>query len=153
MKMLFKGSILSASALILSAAAGPVSAHHSASGVDMAKILSAEATLKEFRWGAPHSAVVFVIKGADGKPQEVSMASASPASLTKQGFKLRDFKRGDKMQITWHPAKSGAIGGALASMKLADGRTFNDVEFGPGGIGLQDAAQQVEAAQAPTAAK
>jgi hypothetical protein len=38
-------------------------------------------------------------------------------------------------------------------MKLADGRTFNDVEFGPGGIGLQDAAQQVEAAQAPPATK
>jgi hypothetical protein len=45
---------------------------------------------------------------------------ASPASLTRQGL-LRDFKKGDKMEITWHPAKSGAIGGALATMKLADG--------------------------------
>jgi hypothetical protein len=38
-------------------------------------------------------------------------------------------------------------------MKLADGRTFNDVEFGPGGIGLQNAAEQVEAAQVPPGAK
>lgn len=153
MKNLFTGSILSASALILIAAAGPVSAHHSAAGYDIAKTLSAAATLKEFRWGAPHSAVVFVIKGVDGKPQEVSMASASPASLTRQGFKLRDFKKGDKMEITWHPSKSGAIGGALATMKLADGRTFTDEEFGPGGIGLQNAAEQAESAQVPPGAK
>lgn len=152
MTKLFTSSILSASTLILIAAAGLVSAHHSLAGYDITKVLSAEATLKEFRWGAPHSAVVFVIKGVDGKPQEVSMASASPAALTRQGFKLRDFKKGDKMEITWHPSRSGAIGGALAKMKLADGRTFNDEEFAPGGFGLQEAAKQVEAAQAPPGA-
>jgi hypothetical protein len=153
MKTLFTGSILSASALILIAAAGPVSAHHSAAGYDITKTLTAEATLKEFRWGAPHSMVVVVIKGADGKPQEVSMASASPASLTRQGFKLRDFKRGDKLEVTWHPSKSGAIGGALAKMTLADGRTFSDEEFKPGGIGLQNAAEQADSAQVPSGAK
>ena len=52
----------------------------------MSKTLSAPATLKEFRWGAPHSSVVFVIKGPDGKPQELSMVSASPAAFAKQGF-------------------------------------------------------------------
>jgi hypothetical protein len=129
--------------------AAPVSAHHSAAGYDLTKTLSAEATLKEFRWSAPHSAVVFVIKGADGKPQEVSMASASPASLIRQGFKPRDFKPGEKMKITWHPSKNGAIGGTLKTMKLSDGRSFNDEEFGPGGFGLQDSKQQAESAQVP----
>jgi hypothetical protein len=153
MKKLLTGSMLSASALILIATAGPVAAHHSAAGYDLTKTLSAVATLKEFRWGAPHSMVVVVIKGADGKPQEVSMASASPASLTKQGFKLRDFKRGDKMEVTWHPSKNGAIGGALAIMTLADGRTFYDEEFRPGGLGLQNATEQAESAQVPSGAK
>jgi hypothetical protein len=113
--------------------AAPVTAHHSFSGYDMSKTLSAPATLKEFRWGAPHSSVVFVVKGPNGKPQEVSMASASPAAFAKQGFKPRDFKVGDKMQISWHPSKSGATGGALAGMMLPDGRKFGDTEFGPGG--------------------
>ena len=47
--------------------AAPLWAHHSGAGYDMSKTLSADATLKEFRWGAPHSQVVFMIKGADGK--------------------------------------------------------------------------------------
>jgi hypothetical protein len=133
--------------------AAPLSAHHSFSGYDMSKTLSAPATLKEFRWGAPHSAVVFVIKGEDGKPQEVTMASAAPASFAKQGFKPRDFKVGDKMQITWHPSRSGATGGSLATLTLADGRKFGDTEFGPSGSrvgGPSD--RQAENAQIPAGA-
>jgi hypothetical protein len=79
--------------------------------------------------------VVFIIKGADGKPQEVAMASASPAALNRAGFKPRDFKVGDKMDITWNPSKSGAVGGQLKSITLPDGRKFADAEFGPGGPG------------------
>ena len=123
------------SVILAAGLTAPVSAHHSFAGYDMTKTMSAPATLKEFRWGAPHSMVVFVIKGADGKPQEVTMASASPAALNRAGFKPRDFKVGDKMEVTWHPSKSGAVGGTLVGMKLADGRKFGDAEFGPGGIG------------------
>jgi len=125
------------SAILAAGLAAPLSAHHSFAGYDLSKTMTAPATLKEFRWGAPHSMVVFTIKGADGKPQDVTMASASPAALARQGFKPRDFKSGDKMEITWNPSKSGAIGGQLKSMKLPDGRKFNDAEFGPGGPGGQ----------------
>jgi hypothetical protein len=117
------------SVILAAGLAAPLSAHHSGAGYDMSKTLSAQATLKEFRWGAPHSAAVFIVKGEDGKPQEMTMAAATPSAFTRQGFKPRDFKVGDKMEITWHPSKSGA-GGALAGMKLADGRKFGDVEIG-----------------------
>jgi hypothetical protein len=110
----------------------PVWAHHSFAGYDTTKTLTAEATLKEFRWGAPHSAAVFVIKGPDGKPEDITVAAAAPAMFSKQGFKPRDFEVGDKMEITWHPSKSGHLGGILASMKLPNGRTFKDAEFVPG---------------------
>jgi hypothetical protein len=132
--------------------AGPLSAHHSGAGYDMAKTLSASATLKEFRWGAPHSMVVFMVKGADGKQEEVAMASAAPASFARSGFKPRDFKAGDKMQITWHPSKSGATGGTLLTITLPDGRQFGDPEFGPGGsrIGGPAVDRQAADAQFPT---
>ena len=123
------------SVILAAGLTAPLSAHHSFSGYDMSKTVTAPATLKEFRWGAPHSMVVILIKGPDGKPQEVTMGSASPASFAKQGFKPRDFKVGDKMEVTWHPSKSGATGGVLSSMKLANGRTFGDTEFAPGGRG------------------
>ena len=133
MNKFIANSIRAALPLCLLAIAGPAAAHHSAAGYDMAKTLSADATLKEFRWGAPHSAVVFAIKGADGKAQDVTMASATPGAFARQGFKPRDFKVGDKMKITWHPSKSGAVGGTLATITLPDGRKFGDAEFGPGG--------------------
>jgi len=77
--------------------------------------------------------LVVVIKGADGKPEEMTVTSATPAVFAKQGFTPRDFKIGDKVEISWHPAKSGHLGGALASMKLPNGREFKDVEFGTAG--------------------
>jgi hypothetical protein len=121
------------SAAVALAIAAPASAHHSGVGYDMSKTLAAEATIKEFRWGAPHSAAVFVIKDKDGKPQDVNVASTTPAMMVRQGFKLQDFKIGTKVQITWHPAKSGVLGGTLATIKLPDGREFKDAEFGPRG--------------------
>ena len=133
--------------------AAPLSAHHSGAGYDMTKTMSAPATLKEFRWGAPHSQVVFMIKGADGKQEEVSMASAAPASFARAGFKPKDFRTGDKMQITWHPSKSGATGGTLLTITLPDGRQFGDPEFGgPGGsrVGGPSVDRQAAEAQFPT---
>jgi Family of unknown function (DUF6152) len=121
----------------------PVWAHHSDAGYDMTKTLTAEATLKEFRWGAPHSAAVFMIKGPDGKAEAMTVAAAGPAMFLKQGFKPRDFQVGEKMEITWHPSTSGQIGGLLASMKLSNGRAFTDVGVPSGG----QAADKVDAAQ------
>jgi hypothetical protein len=116
-------------ALVSGMVALPVSAHHSASGYDMKKTQTAPATIKEFRWGAPHSAAIFMIKGPKGEPQELPASSAAPASFLKKGFKPRDFKVGDKVEIAWHPTFSGAPGGILVSIKFADGRVYSDPEF------------------------
>ena len=107
----------------------PTWAHHSLAGYDMAKTMTAEVTLKEFRWVSPHSSAVFIIKGADGKSENMTVTSATPATFLKQGFKPRDFQEGDKMEITWHPSKNGHLGGALAMIKLPNGQVFKDIEF------------------------
>ena len=132
--------------MVAMAITAPVWAHHSAAGYDLSKTLSAQATLKEFRWGAPHSAAVFVIKGPDGKPEDMTVASATPAMFVKQGFMPKDFQIGDKMEITWHPAKSGHLGGMLASVKFPNGRVFKDVEFAPG-VSNSDVLKQADTAQ------
>jgi len=115
--------------LLAIAVAAPALAHHSAAGYDLEKTYSAQATIKEFRWGAPHSAGVFVMKDKDGKDQELTIATATPAALIKQGFKVKDFKVVEKVELAWHPARSGRPGGTLSSIKLPDGRTFKDTEF------------------------
>jgi len=120
---------LSLCTFFMMAIAGPVSAHHSFAGYDMKKNLSAQATIKEFRWGAPHSSAVFTIKSPDGKPENITVAAAAPTAFVKQGFKPKDFRVGDKVEIMWHPTRAGTPGGIIAQIKLPDGRTFKETEF------------------------
>jgi hypothetical protein len=120
-------------ALALGMVALPVFAHHSFSGYDMKKTETAQATIKEFRWGAPHSTGVFIIKGPKGESQQIVAATAAPVIFLKQGFKPKDFKVGDKVELAWHPTRAGVPGGILSSIKFADGRVFKEQEFGPVG--------------------
>lgn len=114
------------SALTLALAA-PAAAHHSFAAYDMKKTLSAAGTLKEFRWGAPHSSMVLMYT-VKGKPQQMSLVSGSPLMFSKQGFAPRDFKRGDKVTVSYHPNVNGQVGGAMSTLTLSSGKTFADVE-------------------------
>ncbi|EIZ79426.1 hypothetical protein WSK_1990 [Novosphingobium sp. Rr 2-17] len=107
--------------------AAPVLAHHSFAAYDMKSLKTASGTLKEFRWGAPHSSMVIVYKDK-GKDAQMSIVSGSPLMFSKKGFAPRDFKRGDKVKVIFHPNANGAPGGALAGLTLSDGRTFSDDE-------------------------
>ncbi len=108
-------------------ATAPALAHHSFASYDMGHTLLAEGTLKEFRWGAPHSSLVLIYldKGAE---KQMSIISGSPLLFAKQGLSPRDFKRGDKVKISYHPNISGLPGGALATLKLPNGKSFSDTE-------------------------
>ncbi|EIZ79921.1 hypothetical protein WSK_1516 [Novosphingobium sp. Rr 2-17] len=107
--------------------AAPVLAHHSFAAYDMKTLKTASGTLKEFRWGAPHSSMVLIYKDK-GKDAQMSIVSGSPLMFSKKGFAPRDFKRGDKVKVVYHPNANGAPGGALAGLTLSDGRTFSDDE-------------------------
>jgi hypothetical protein len=107
----------------------PAAAHHSFAGYDLTQTLSGKGTIKEFRWGAPHSMGVFVVKDKDGKEVALTLASSTPTNFVRQGFNPKDFKVGEKVELTWHPSKSGATGGLMSSMKLPDGRIFNEKEY------------------------
>ena len=109
------------------AIAEPALAHHSFAAYDMNQTATVSGTLKEFRWGAPHSSMV-VIYLDKGKEVQMSIVSGSPLMFSKQGLTPRDFKRGDKISVTYHPNISGLPGGALASLRLSNGKAFSDTE-------------------------
>lgn len=113
-------------------AASPAAAHHSFAMYDMSKSQSAAGTIKEFRWGAPHSSVLVTIKGADGKIRDLSLLSGSPLAFSKQGFTPKSIKVGDKIQLTWHPNRNGSYGGVAATMRFKDGRLYTESEIAPG---------------------
>ncbi|EIZ79724.1 hypothetical protein WSK_1701 [Novosphingobium sp. Rr 2-17] len=125
--MKFKIGRLPTFVLMLGLAATPALAHHSFAAYDMKTLKTASGTLKEFRWGAPHSSMVVIYKDK-GKDAQMSIVSGSPLMFSKKGFAPRDFKRGDKVKVVYHPNANGAPGGALAGLTLSDGRTFSDDE-------------------------
>lgn len=145
MKSTFKQFInrSAVAAVVSGMLAMPVFAHHSASGYDLKKTEAAMATIKEFRWGAPHSSGVFLVKGAKGEVVDLPVSSANPSIFIRNGFNPKDFKVGEKVAITWHPTRSGKPGGILSSIKFADGREFVDQEF----------VKQVQAVEAEDSAK
>jgi len=116
--------------------AAPAFAHHSFNAYDISKTESVSGSIKEFRWGAPHSSLVLIYLDKSGKQQTMSVISGSPLMFSKQGFAPRDFHRGDKVSVTYHPNTNGSGGGALASLTLPNGKTFKDSEAsvaaGPG---------------------
>jgi len=121
---------MAAMALLTSA---PAFAHHSFNAYDMSKTETATGAIKEFRWGAPHSSVVVIFLDKSGKEQTMSLVSGSPLAFSKQGFAPRDFHRGDKVTVTYHPNTGGGLGGALASLTLPDGKSYKDAEVAAAG--------------------
>jgi hypothetical protein len=114
---------LTASVLLM-VATGVALAHHSAAGIDTSKTLSADATLKQFMWSAPHAQIVVDYRNEAGKDVELSVTTFAPGMLIRQGFSPKDFRPGDKIKLYWHPNRSGSPGGVLSKIVTADGRTM-----------------------------
>ena len=125
----FTALAITAAAVVI---AGPAAAHHSFAMYDMSKTESAPGTIKEFRWGAPHSSVLVTIRTKDGKQRDISLLSGSPLAFNKQGFTPKSIKVGDKIQLTWHPNRNGSFGGVAGTMKFQDGRVYTESEIAPG---------------------
>lgn len=119
-------------AALAAVAASPAAAHHSFAMYDMSRTESASGTIREFRWGAPHSSMMVAVKGADGKQRNILLLSGSPLAFSKQGFKPKSIKVGDKIQLSWHPNRNGSSGGVAATMKFLDGRVYKENEIAPG---------------------
>ena len=126
---MYGSSVRVAAAALFFSALGATAAwaHHSFNAYDMSKKVAVAGTLKEFRWGAPHSAMVLIYKDKKGATAQMSLISGSPLAFSRQGFKPRDFHKGDKVQVTYHPNVNGLPGGVLASLTI-NGRTFTDTE-------------------------
>lgn len=114
--------------VMLLAAAVPTWAHHSFAVYDLKETKSAEGVIREFNFGAPHSTATFIITDAKGKSSALTLQGAAPVALSRAGFKPRDFSKGTKVEISWHPVRNGGPEGALIMMKLPDGRVFKDQE-------------------------
>jgi hypothetical protein len=104
-------------------------AHHSFSMFDHEKLITVSGTLKEFEYTNPHCWLhIVAVDAATGRSQEWAFEMGSVSQIAAQGWKPDSVKAGDKITITGHPLKDGSRGGQYRTVKLADGRTFQQVQ-------------------------
>jgi hypothetical protein len=102
----------------------PAAAHHSDSGYDGTKTVSVKGTLKMFAWSAPHSQVIVLRKNDKGEDEEISISTVAPAVLLRQGLSPKDFRRGDQVEVFYHPTRDGSPSGTMIKLIGADGKTL-----------------------------
>lgn len=106
-------------------------AHHSDAGFDGTKIVSLKGTIKLFAWSAPHSQVIVAFKDDKGVDQEIGVTTVAPAALLRQGFAPKDFRRGDSVEVFYHPARDGSLSGIMVKLVAADGKTLTGEPLQP----------------------
>jgi hypothetical protein len=115
------------SALALTLAlTGPLSAHHSAAGIDRTRTAVVRGTVKEFRWANPHSWIDLEVRNDKGVVQTWSIEMTSPAFLIRAGWKSTTLKAGDEVSVTVRPFRNGDPGGLFVSVTLPGGSVLGE---------------------------
>jgi hypothetical protein len=110
--------------LIALLVAGSVFAHHSAAGIDQTKTVSIEGTVKQFKWGNPHSWIEMEVTNDKGATDLWNLEMNPPSFLVRAGWKSTTIKPGDKIKATVRPFKNGDPGGIFVNVTLADGKVL-----------------------------
>jgi hypothetical protein len=108
--------------------AAPAWAHHSTAMFDMTKAMTLTGTVKEFQWTNPHSWIQVNVTDARGVTKEWSVESLSTGTLSRQGWRPKSFKPGDKVTVRVYPMKDGSAAGMFVGAILADGKTLGRME-------------------------
>jgi len=106
-------------------------AHHSAAMFDSTKEITVKGTVKDFQYTNPHSWLIVVSRGADGKDVEWSFESEGPSSLLRSGIKKSSIQVGDEISMTTHPMKDGRPAGQWLVLTKKDGTVLAPRGLGP----------------------
>ena len=115
-----------ACAVVVFVAHAPVTAHHSAAGIDRTQSKTVTGTVKEFRWGNPHAWIDLDVPNDKGAIDTWSIEMTSPTFLLRSGWKSSTIKAGDKVTATVRPFRDGTPGGLFVSVTLPDGRVMTE---------------------------
>jgi hypothetical protein len=107
---------------ILLALAPSVFAHHSQSGYDTAKTITAKATITRFEWTNPHCQIFFDSTDDQGNVQHWIAEMPPPSVQAEKGWTRKSLNPGDMVTVIFHPGKNGTSTGLLVKVVLADGQ-------------------------------
>ena len=108
---------------LLTAAAVPMSAHHSfAAEFDATKQITLNGAVTRLEWMNPHIWLYLDVK-ADGGLQHWQCEGGAPNTLTRNGWSKDSLKSGDLVIVDGYLAKDGSRTCNMRLVKLPDGRS------------------------------
>jgi hypothetical protein len=121
---MMKRSVAPVALMIALIAGSRIDAHHSAAGIDRTKTVVVEGTVREFKWGNPHSWLDVEVQNSKGTTDLWNFEMNPPAYLVQSGWKSTSVKKGDKVKVTARPFMDGQPGGLFVSVTLPDGKVL-----------------------------
>ena len=100
----------------------PLFAHHGRVGYDNEKVLTLKATVTGFEWSNPHVQIHFDAPDEKGVMQHWTAEAGNPFAESRIGWTKDEFKTGDQITITFHPAKNGNGVGLFMKAILPGGK-------------------------------
>jgi hypothetical protein len=111
-------------ALLVVAAAQPLSAHHSlAAEFNTKKTVTLRGTVTRLEWTNPHVRVYVDVKDDQGTPQHWQCEGGSPSTLTRNGWNKDSVTPNDQITIEGLLAKDGSKTCNARMVTLPDGRS------------------------------
>jgi hypothetical protein len=98
-------------------------AHHSYSAFDMTGEKTVTGVVKKFDYTNPHSWIWIDVQNEQGSVDTWGIEGMSPNYLSRRGWSRTTLKPGDKISVTFHPAREGK-GGSFVSGKKETGETL-----------------------------
>jgi hypothetical protein len=104
--------------------AAPAFAHHSFAMFDQAKTVEVPGTLINLEFANPHVWMKVMAPNKAGKPVVWAIEMGAVQQVRSMGITPDTLKPGDKLAVSIHPMRNGAVGGSFVSAKLPDGHEF-----------------------------
>jgi hypothetical protein len=112
--------------MVLVSAVSTASAHHSPAMFDMSRHVVLKGVVREFQWTNPHSYIQLLVRNDAGNETEWNLEMGAPNYLYNNGWRPGTLKGGDNVVVTIAPLKSGADGGLVVEVTMADGRKLGN---------------------------
>lgn len=107
---------------VLLMTAAQAQSHHSFAAFDDSRVVELSGTVKEWQWTNPHVWLNLEVSGADGIAKLWGIEGQSPEVLRRNEAMPRNVvKAGDKVTISIHPRRDGALGGSLMHILSVNG--------------------------------
>jgi hypothetical protein len=129
-------SVVAGAALVVTAAAVPVIAHHSfAAEFDAKRPVKLRGTVTKMEWINPHSWIHIDVKTADGKTEKWMVEGGAPNALLRRGWNKNSLLPGTEILVEGFQAKDGAMRANGRDITFPDGKKLF---VGSSGTGAPD---------------